>query len=540
MSTKNTSVHYARVCLCSVLGSLLMATIGCGGSSKPHPAADGGGDRDSGDAPDGKDGGGTEITDAGQPPVPDGAIEQDGSVVSVDGSVMELDPEFEGVPTDSVVSGTAPAGCTAATDEKATTLSLKLEGDLHVLQLAAREGVLEVNGVACTSVPEPTRVEITGSATDDTIIVDFSIGSFPKSMHSGLITVDAGKGKDELAIAGTREDDTVHLGSQDETSLVQFSAQLPKLEGKNVETVIVSTGPGDDSIDASGGGKLGSALTVSIHAFAGAGNDKLIGGAGNDSLSGGSEDDLITMAASIDGADYYSGGTGEDTLSYELRSGPLTIMADALANDGETGEHDFVQDDIETLIGGTGDDTIVAGAINNTLIGGKGNDNLSGGDGDDLFVEALTGMGTDIMNGGPGSDLIDYSERTANLSLTLCVAAQVKCLTGACGCAGDDGESDEHDTLVNIENAKSGSGNDTLIGSKVDNVFNAGAGNDHLEGGDGDDTLYGDRGDDVLIGGLGEDLLDGALGDDNFDGGGGQGDICVTVKPETLKGCELF
>jgi Ca2+-binding RTX toxin-like protein len=65
---------------------------------------------------------------------------------------------------------------------------------------------------------------------------------------------------------------------------------------------------------------------------------------------------------------------------------------------------------------------------------------------------------------------------------------------------------------VIIENASTGSGNDTLTGNSSANA---------LSGGLGDDTLYGLGGDDALYGGGGDDILWGFEGDDALDGGGG-------------------
>jgi Ca2+-binding RTX toxin-like protein len=60
---------------------------------------------------------------------------------------------------------------------------------------------------------------------------------------------------------------------------------------------------------------------------------------------------------------------------------------------------------------------------------------------------------------------------------------------------------------VNIENATSGSGNDTLTGNDVANVLNASSGDDVISGNGGDDTLIGGLGHDVMSGGEGRDLF---------------------------------
>ena len=58
-----------------------------------------------------------------------------------------------------------------------------------------------------------------------------------------------------------------------------------------------------------------------------------------------------------------------------------------------------------------------------------------------------------------------------------------------------------------IENAFTGSGNDTIVGNHVDNVLSGGAGNDVLYGSGGEDTLIGGGGADTLYGGAGADLF---------------------------------
>ncbi|HKX87725.1 MAG TPA: M10 family metallopeptidase C-terminal domain-containing protein [Sphingopyxis sp.] len=71
---------------------------------------------------------------------------------------------------------------------------------------------------------------------------------------------------------------------------------------------------------------------------------------------------------------------------------------------------------------------------------------------------------------------------------------------------------------VTIENAFSGSGNDTLIGNDVANILVAGAGNDNLDGGLGRDVLIGQDGDDYLFGGFGDaNEIYGGAGNDTYE-----------------------
>lgn len=66
-----------------------------------------------------------------------------------------------------------------------------------------------------------------------------------------------------------------------------------------------------------------------------------------------------------------------------------------------------------------------------------------------------------------------------------------------------------------IENARSGSGADTLIGNQVDNSLESGAGNDLLKGGSGNDTLNGGWGSNRIEGGSGRDTVSYAVGFNN-------------------------
>ncbi|OIP87838.1 MAG: hypothetical protein AUK37_00675 [Rhodobacterales bacterium CG2_30_65_12] len=74
---------------------------------------------------------------------------------------------------------------------------------------------------------------------------------------------------------------------------------------------------------------------------------------------------------------------------------------------------------------------------------------------------------------------------------------------------------------VVIENARSGRGNDRLVGNDVDNRLFAGGGNDKIRGHAGDDTLIGRTGRDTLFGGDGADILRGQGGYDTLRGGAG-------------------
>ncbi|HKU38850.1 MAG TPA: calcium-binding protein [Polyangiales bacterium] len=510
--------------LASILA--LAACSGGGGSESDEP--------DAGDMPGSNEDGSAGSGGNTEPMSGDAGRDAAEPVVSDDAP----DPAFEGVASDSIPYGSAPVNCTTNKSNEDGTLVLELSADVKVLWLSANSGEIRANGVGCTTVLAPKLIKILGSSASEYVIVDFSVGEFPDSVKDISVDLGTGAGKDTLAISATRKDDDVQLGRSGAASLIRVTSR-PQLSALNQETLIVSTGPGADRIDATGV-DMGSPLGAAVSMYGGAGDDVLTGGASNDALYGGAGDDVFRTGAAPDGGDLYDGGDGDDMLSYDLRKNPVAIKVDNMPNDGEANERDDVKNTIETLVGGAGNDTIIAGDIDNRIIGGAGNDLLYGGAGNDVFTEADMALGSDIINGGPDIDEMDYSERAADLHVALCISSTPTCSMGPCGCQADDGEAGEDDNLINIENVLSGKGNDTLIGSAADNLLRGNDGDDELRGEGGDDTLYGEHGKDVLNGGPGEDLLDGDEGADDFDGGGGDGDICIRVGAEPLVACELF
>jgi Ca2+-binding RTX toxin-like protein len=248
-------------------------------------------------------------------------------------------------------------------------------------------------------------------------------------------------------------------------------------------------------------------------------------------LRGGTANDLFPAGSAPDGADRFSGSAGVDTVDYSARSGGVKVHK-GFGQDGEAGEGDTVEADVENIRGGSGNDQIDGTADANLLLGNAGDDVISAGSGDDR-VDG--GPGGDTMTGGVGSDILDYSARTAPLFLTLAGGA-------------NDGEAGEGDNAAgDFDVVFGGSGNDRMTGSSIQNILRGEGGNDVLDGAGANDTLLGGLGDDRLLGGLGGVAIDnddlvgedgtdtadysarsGALtidaDDDDDDGGAGEGD----------------
>jgi Ca2+-binding RTX toxin-like protein len=263
--------------------------------------------------------------------------------------------------------------------------------------------------------------------------------------------------------------------------------------------------------------------------------DVIVGLAGADSIEGGGGDDRIC------------GGNGTDRLWGDGGS-------DRIASECGECSPGYIQ----KVSGGTGDDQLFGSSSSDQMIGGRGEDRLmglgalyeyrdimNGGDDDDLLVTGTrTGEEPDTgayANGQRGADELRDLDGTAELlggiGDDLIVGADSCCTVAnfqdgpavtvdlAAGRAYGRGI----DVLVNIQNARGSSFDDTFIGSNLgDHIYgeggadtvDAGNGDDRILGGPGNDDLDGGEGNDVFDGQQGDDVIFGRAGDDFLDGGG--------------------
>jgi Ca2+-binding RTX toxin-like protein len=206
-----------------------------------------------------------------------------------------------------------------------------------------------------------------------------------------------------------------------------------------------------------GNDRIVNLTPVAMTAFAGSGNDVVIGGGGNDYINGEA------------GANTLSGGNGNDQLY-----------------GGELGD---------SIDGGDGEDIINGYDGDDRLYGSFGNDQISGGNGADTLYG---GFQWDVLSGGAGGDIL-YGDNGDNNPLV----DYADTLYGG----GDN------DFL------RGDAGNDRMYGEGGHDNLVGGFGNDQLDGGVGNDFLAGGVGDDTLSGGDGRDSLYGQEGKDHLDGG---------------------
>jgi len=280
---------------------------------------------------------------------------------------------------------------------------------------------------------------------------------------------------------------------------------------KDIDTV--KGGSGNDTLTQD------PALSTASTIYGNGGNDTITGGLGNDTYWGGAGDDTFLTLTTVDGNDTVHGDSGTDTMSYAGRTADLTVVMDGTTASGDVtvgSEADKIGTDVESLIGGSGDDALSGNALNNTIRGGDGDDTFNGLAGDDTFVEEATGVlsGDDVFNGGAGSDTVTYAARTAG----------GEGVTVSIDNAADSGKTSggETDTLAcDVENLVGTAQVDILTGHTgtdctastytQDNIISGGLGNDTITGGAGDDILDGEGGTDTIACGAGVDIcMDGS------------------------------
>jgi RTX calcium-binding nonapeptide repeat (4 copies) len=216
------------------------------------------------------------------------------------------------------------------------------------------------------------------------------------------------------------------------------------------------------------------------------------GGAGNDTISAG-------VRRNASGVLDISGGAGTaDKVTYASATFPATVSLDGQGNDGVRGDANNVKADIEIVEGTAGADAITGSDADERerFIGGPGSDTITGLGGSDVFHEGSAPNGADSYNGGAGIDLVDYSQRTRPVSVSLDLAR-------------NDGEAGEGDLVEpNVNDVFGGSAGDVISGTSGPNALIGNGGIDTLTGLGDDDRLNGGTGVDHLFGGADNDVIE--------------------------------
>ncbi|WP_298282677.1 Ig-like domain-containing protein [Novosphingobium sp.] len=369
--------------------------------------------------------------------------------------------------------------------------------------------------------------------------------------HIGDVLIDGGEGRDHAILDFRGHGGNVSFSVADNLG---GTATIGETAIRNVESVNIRTGRGDDHLTGGAGNDTLSSLG-GFNVMAGlGGNDRLEGGDGVDILDGGSGNDVLLGGAGDDalfsdnrinqpgqavGVDVIDGGAGFDTAVIDRSgaTGDITFSI-ALPSVLQVLDNGTTVVNVERvtltagrgndiLTGGSGDDYFDGGAGDDELIGGLGHDELRGGRGDDLLVGST---GADIIDGGDGNDSINsgYGARVVNGGRGIDNAyldfrgfdRQVV-FSVADNLAGT--QTINSTVVSNIEQItlETGRGDDILVGGKLDDIFSSTGGRNQMFGKGGNDRLIGGDGEDYLDGGTGDDVLRGRDGADELLGGTG-------------------
>lgn len=399
-------------------------------------------------------------------------------------------------------------GTDTGEDGTAINLSVALlaapeKGKTVTLQFASKntaEGTLDKSKLVFTSANWGVAQSIKVKGIDDFFSdgdVGYEISSTVTTTGSlyKLVKVDSitlnnrDDGQDvAMRLIGTAFNDSLVGGNGDDK--IDGLGNNDELKGGRGNDTL-SGGLGDDSIYGEEGNDSIDGESGNDWLEGGTGNDVLDGNTGVDSLSGGEGNDTLKGGS---GADSMNAGEGDDlyyvddsndvvndsglvtdidrvlvlqTMSYQLpasienasldtSSGASNLRGNSLANIlvGNDGKN--------SLDGSDGDDVISGGVGNDSLEGGAGRDWLSGG------------AGNDSINGGVGVDIADYRAVRSAMLVDL-----------AKGTATGEGT----DKLGSMEDVITGSGNDVILGSTLNNFLDGGLGKDTLTGGAGADTF---------------------------------------------------
>jgi Ca2+-binding RTX toxin-like protein len=324
----------------------------------------------------------------------------------------------------------------------------------------------------------------------------------------------------------TTKDGSKFFGTQGQDTLID----IEKIAGSNHADTITIDG----------------ALSGSLFADGGHGNDTLEAKGNGGKLYGGWGDDTLTAfgLGAIGTTTYLYGGQGNDTID-TLGVYSITGIIDGGA------DHDIIKAHMGkfTIYGGSGNDFIKAGSkstLATEVWGGSGRDvflvdrstiindfdptqdfisfnnsfyttafsfSQSGGDvvvtrPGGLVVRIKDTLVSDLKGSGTGQNWARESEAlSTNRYNQIRDAAPIVI----------DTEATTPDMVLSGQ-----SGNDRLLALSGTNFLYGNAGNDTLIGGTGDDHLFGGAGIDVMTGGEGDDVLDGGAGNDEMTGGAGR------------------
>jgi trimeric autotransporter adhesin len=413
-----------------------------------------------------------------------------------------------------------------------------------------------------------------GGQGDDWLAGEDEQSTAAISQLSGNDVLDGGTGNDVL-VGGNGNDDL--QGGSGNDALFGGSGDDVLSDGEGNDTLLGDAG--NDTLRSSSGGDYldGGAGDDRYVISTGATTSTIVAAAGRDTLVLDGVESIAGVTAQVTtnghlllgGSVWLLNGmtssvntlqVGTQTVSLRQHLGQTLTTSVTAASTGEQG----------AVMGGREADTLTATHTGAVLHGGRGNDNLSlatdggvvvamaQGDGADSLsvVTARAGGAQNVLQldaGITSSSLQLYrtganaTQQTYRLnlnaqgdSLSFVIPLAMNAPITAADWPFDrvqfsDGSSISWQQVANgvivlTAPPAATAGDDLILLTSADDVFDALGGNDEVAGGlgadtisgnSGNDTIRGEAGNDVLDGGTGTDLIDGGAGNDSLRGGGG-------------------
>jgi Ca2+-binding RTX toxin-like protein len=393
---------------------------------------------------------------------------------------------------------------------------------------------------------------------------DTYVFSGSAALGTDTVTEAANLDTDVLDFSGLSSALTLNISLTGIRTVAGALLSLNLTNSAGIENVIASTGTYADSITGNGRSNRieGNAGADTIRGdqgndtlLGGAGLDSIFGEMGNDELHGGDDRDILVGDSSTLGAmgnDTLYGDAGNDDLF-----GDMNASASSYGNSYGSGmdelhggtEGDLLQGDTtftdtanrnadDSLYGDGGSDTLWGdtgpgfdpnsasyghGYGNDLLDGGTENDTLRGQHGNDTyhFPDAAS-QETDTIyeyQYGGLSDLFDFSDVTTAIVIDLSNPTIQQDVTTYRMLILPSS------SVLNFEQVKGGSANDTITGNTSANTLLGNAGADTIYGRDGADSMSGGAGNDLLWGQVGNDTLHGDTDYDTLYGGVGNDSV---------------
>lgn len=377
-------------------------------------------------------------------------------------------------PSDSMITVnangyTGPSGVTGAACEASTGALINVFADSGGAHAVGRSVILDyINGLFATAANASApgiKIDLSQPTGDSGTLNRMIVRG---SDYNDQFAIGAGTGTGAAAAyafnanAKTTVATSVTPGTGG--GVVTLDAN-PDVTLKNVSQVIISAGPGDDRLDASGGGGMagvGTAFPNSVRLFGGDGNDILYGGPGADTLSGGAGNDFEQGCAGDDTYDMGAPGNGgadiitqncglvapategNDTLDYSKRTANLVVNLvkniAPIGTTGASGDSGFSGEGVIVattgVTGATGEGARISDKFAIVKLG-AGDDVLNLPANSSIVHKVFGGAGDDTYVGGAMADTFDGeagNDTCVGNSVTMSYAARAS--TGASGPTG--------------------------------------------------------------------------------------------------------